>query len=500
MSTTTKTSHPKGLYTLFVTEMWERYSYYGMRALLTLFLVAELVNGGFGMTRAEAFAIYGVFTGLVYVTPIIGGYLADAVLGERKAIYIGAFVMAAGQFTMAYSATLDGGTDAGVFALYSGLSLLIIGNGFFKPNISTIVGGLYEADDPRKDGAFTIFYMGINLGAFIAPLTAGAVGTAYGWEYGFSMAGVGMLLGAFWFFFRRETLLNVGLPTRCDVQPECQFLNKKDWFDIVLYTIIAVALSVGIVVFIDAVTESTLDVIIKIIGALVVIGIGTAIAKGTSGRTEWSRVSVIFILAIFNIVFWSGFEQAGSTFNLFAEEQTNRMLFGWEIPTTAFQSINAIAIFIIAPIFDVMWGKLTRIGKNPPTPLKFAGGLIMLAAGFFVMSAAASAATGGNLVSPLWLVAVYLVHTLGELMISPIGLSMITKLSPTKIVSIMMGLWMGSIAIGNYLAAAMESIAHSWGFEQGAPMFRFIAIQALIAAAVAIVLTPIIKRMMKGIH
>ena len=495
--TTTKTSHPKGLYTLFFTEMWERFSYYGMRALLTLFLVAQLIDGGFGMTRAEAFAIYGVFTGLVYVTPIFGGFLADKILGQRKAIYIGALVMALGQFTMAYSAIA--GDMTRTFALYSGLALLIVGNGFFKPNISTIVGGLYESDDPRKDGGFTIFYMGINLGAFIAPLTAGLLGENYGWEYGFATAGVGMMVGFFWFLFNQNSLEQVGLPPKMDLSTGATNINTKDWFDILIYTVVSSILSIGIVYLIDVISESALDAIIYIIAIVAAAGIGYTIFKGTQGKTEWSRVIVIFILAIFNIVFWSGFEQAGSTFNLFAADNTDRIVFGWEIPASWFQSINAIAIFIFAPIFDVIWGKLTNMGKNPPTPVKFGLALVMLSVGFFVMSAAASNAVDG-LVSPLWLVSVYLLHTFGELMISPIGLSMITKLSPPKIVSVMMGLWMGSIAVGNYLAAGMEAIAASLGFEQGAPMFKFIALEAIIAGVIALLLAPVIKKMMKGIH
>jgi len=492
------TGHPRGLYTLFFTEMWERFSYYGMRALLTLFLVAELINNGFGMTRAEAFTIYGVFTGLVYVTPIFGGWLADKVLGQRKAIYIGAVIMAIGQFVMAYS--VIAGESTRLFMLYSGLSLLIVGNGFFKPNISTIVGGLYEADDPRKDGGFTIFYMGINLGAFIAPLTAGYLGETYGWQYGFATAGLGMLLGFVWFFFNQKTLENVGMPPKADKNDH--LLKVKDYIDVIIWSVGSIILSFAIVLFIDAASAIVLDSVVYVIGIAAAVGIGYSIFTGTQGKTEWSRVAVIFILAIFNIIFWSGFEQAGSTFNLFAADQTDRTiaLFNdWVIPASYFQAINAIAIFAIAPIFDVVWGKLTQIGKNPPTPLKFGFALLMLASGFFVMAAAAKSAEHG-LVSPLWLVSVYLLHTLGELMISPIGLSMITKLSPPKIVSIMMGIWMGSIAIGNYLAAAMEHIAESWGFNQGAEMFHFIAFEALIAGGIAIALSPVIKKMMKGIH
>jgi len=496
MTTSAKTSHPIGLYTLFFTEMWERFSYYGMRALLVLYLTAELVKNGFGMNRVDAFAIYGIFTGLVYVTPIFGGFLADKVLGQRKAIYIGALIMAFGQFTMAYSVIAE--ETLRIFVLHSGLAILIIGNGFFKPNISAIVGGLYDADDPRKDGGFTIFYMGINLGAFIAPLTAGALGEIYGWQYGFATAGVGMLLSAIWFFARRHTLSDVGLPP--NHKSHQNVLSPKDWIDIFVYTVISIALSVGVVYLLDALTDVVVNTAIYVIAIGSGLGLTYTIYKGTTGKLEWNRVIVIFILAIFNIVFWSGFEQAGSTFNLFAKQNTDRMVFGWEIPASWFQSINAIAIFTIAPIFDVVWRKLSSIGKNPPTPLKFGLALVMLSAGFFVMASAAMASEGGVLVSSMWLVAVYLLHTLGELMISPIGLSMITKLSPPKLVSIMMGLWMGSIAIGNYLAAAMEKIADYWGFTEGAPMFRFIAFEALIAGIIAVLIYPILKKLMGGIH
>ncbi len=496
MTNSVKTSHPSGLYTLFFTEMWERFSYYGMRALLVLYLTAELIKNGFGMDRAEALAIYGIFTGLVYVTPIFGGFLADKVLGQRKAIYIGALIMAVGQFTLASSVVA--GEAVRTFVLHSGLAILIIGNGFFKPNISAIVGGLYAPDDPRKDGGFTIFYMGINLGAFIAPLTAGALGEIYGWQYGFATAGIGMVLSAIWFFTRRHTLKDVGLPPNHKYKKNV--LAPKDWIDIVIYTILSIALSVGIVYLLDTMTDVVIDTVIYIIVIGSALGLGYTIFRGTQGKTEWNRVIVIFILAIFNIVFWSGFEQAGGTFNLFAKQNTDRMVFGWEIPASWFQSINAIAIFTLAPLFDIAWRKLTEIHKNPPTPLKFGLALVMLSLGFFVMALAAKTSEGGLLVSPMWLVAVYLLHTLGELMISPIGLSMITKLSPAKLVSIMMGLWMGSIAIGNYLAAAMEKIADYWGYEQGAPMFRFIAFEALIAGAIAILIYPALKKLMGGIH
>lgn len=484
--------HPKGLYVLFFTEMWERFSYYGMRALLVLYLTAELFNGGFGLLRENALGIYAIFTGLVYLTPIVGGILADKILGQRKAIFIGAITMAMGQFSLAASVIADS-PDMRMNLLYYGLAILIIGNGFFKPNISTMVGGLYKDGDPRKDSAFTIFYMGINLGAFFSPLVCGTLGEVYGWEYGFGTAGLGMLLGMFWFVAQGKALGEVGYaPKNTD---EVKGYSTKDWMDVLYYVVGSAVLCFLFVYLWFGIDETIQQVIIYSLLAIGLAGLIYVIVSGTNGPTEWSRVGVILVLALFHVVFWSGFEQAGGTFNLFAAENTDRILFDWEIPATYFQSINAIAIFAIAPIFSLLWVSLDKIGKNPRTTVKFAIALILLSLGFFVMAEAKNSAADG-LVSPLWLVGVYLLHTLGELAISPIGLSMITKLSPTKIVSAMMGVWMGSIALGNFLAGIMESVLESFGME----LFSFIALEGLVAAGLLILLSPFLNKMMKGIH
>lgn len=484
--------HPKGLYVLFFTEMWERFSYYGMRALLVLYLTAELINGGFGLLRENALEIYAIFTGLVYLTPIIGGILADKVLGQRKAIFIGAITMAIGQFSLAASVMAET-PDMRMNLLYYGLAILIIGNGFFKPNISTIVGGLYNEGDPRKDSAFTIFYMGINLGAFFSPLICGTLGEVYGWEYGFGMAGIGMVVGTLWFLLQGKVLGEVGFaPKNTDA---VKSYSKKDWMDVILYVVGIAVLCFLFVKLWFGIPEGTQDIIIYTLIAVGVTGLLYVIISGTKGSTEWSRVGVIMILALFHVVFWSGFEQAGGTFNLFAAENTDRMIFDWEIPASYFQSINAIAIFAIAPLFSIMWVALDKIGKNPRTTVKFALALVLLSLGFFVMAEAKASAADG-LVSPLWLVAVYMLHTLGELAISPIGLSMITKLSPTKIVSAMMGVWMGSIALGNFLAGIMESILESFGME----LYSFIALEALVAGGILLLISPFLNKMMKGIH
>lgn len=488
--------HPKGLYVLFMTEMWERFSYYGMRALLILYLTAQLVEGGFQLTRENALEIYAIFTGLVYLTPIVGGLLADKVLGQRKAIFIGGILMALGQFTLAASQT--GNTDARTWLLYLGLGVLIVGNGFFKPNISTIVGKLYSDHDPRKDSAFTIFYMGINLGAFLAPLACGYLAAEFGWAYGFGAAGIGMLLGTLWFAVQGRLLGNVGFPPATDTNVGYQLtLRKKDWIDILLYIVACLVIVYGFLTLWGALGEglkSTLTTVLAVIGGLALLYI---IFSNTKGSVEWKRVGVIFVLCFFNIFFWAGFEQAGGTFNLFAEHNTNRNVFGWEVPAAWFQSVNSIWIIALAPVISALWLSLSRVGKNPNIPVKFAMALILLGLGFVVMSTANAAAQGGNMVSPMWLVMVYFLHTVAELCLSPIGLSMISKLSPQKIVSVMMGLWFASIALANYMAGVLESVLRNYLPDM--QLFNFLTLTSIVAGVILLILSPILKRLMSGV-
>lgn len=489
--------HPTGLYSLFFTEMWERFSYYGMRALLTLFLTAQLATGGFGLDRAESLAVYGIFTALVYLTPILGGWFSDNVLGQRKSILIGGITMAIGQFMLAASSSqmFMEGLDERKSFFYLGLGVLILGNGFFKPNISTIVGDLYDNDDPRKDGGFTIFYMGINIGAFLSPFIAGTLGEKVGWPWGFVAAGVGMLIGVLWFHFRRNTLEGIGLPPKAIKEGRTD-LNSRDWLDILLYTLGNVAIVFGVMAFWSATNDLVHSIVIWVFGISGALFIGLSIFKGTNGTTEWSRVIVILVLAFFNIVFWAGFEQAGGTFNLFAEENTNRMVGGFQIPTTWFQNINPIAIVALAPIFSILWVKLAAKKLNPRTPIKFALSMFIGAIAFYIMSLAADSAKEGVLVSPMWLVVVYVLLTCGELMLSPIGLSMVTKLSPHKIVSIMMGVWMASFALGNYLAATLENILHNYDLD----LYPFISMLMVGSGVCLLLLSPLLNRAMKGIH
>lgn len=498
--------HPVGLSTLFASEMWERFSYYGMRALLVLFLTAQFATGGFGMDEQAAFTIYGIFTGLVYVTPIIGGILADKVLGQRKSIYIGGLLMAAGQFTLSASAWLHGADtpiETRQMLFYSGLGILIAGNGFFKPNISTMVGQLYDNNDPRKDGGFTIFYMGINLGAFLSPLVAGKLGEQIAWQYGFLSAGVGMVIGTIWFFTRSFTLGHIGMPPK--VKAERNKLIINDWISILVYVAVVIGLVFGIISGWSLMPRVVSNTIITVIAIAGVVYLFSSIFKGTSGKAEWSRVSVIIVLAIFNIFFWAGFEQAGTTFSIFARDNTQRMIGSWEIPATWFQSVNAIYIVIFAPIFSVLWTRLDKFKLNPNTPMKFAWAMMLLALGFVVMAIAYSRSTSGEevrLVSPMWLCLVFLLHTFGELCLSPIGLSMVTKLSPPKLVSTMMGLWMGSFAAGNVVASQMKAISISLQDALGMEIqvFWLIAIQSVFIGVILLILAPWLKKMMHGIR
>jgi POT family proton-dependent oligopeptide transporter len=401
--------HPKGLYLLFATEMWERFSYYGMRALLVLSLVAgvESANPGFGWNQSEALKLYGLYTGFVYFTPLIGGWLADNYLGQRKSVVIGGLVMAAGQYTLAYA------IPGNLPLFYAGLVLLVIGNGFFKPNISTMVGDMYAERDARRDGAFTIFYMGINAGAFLAPLVCSTLGEdpAHGWATGYFAAGTGMILSV----------------------------------------IIQLALSQRYLADIGRVPAAH-----------------RALAQ-SGGRKEpltsdeVDRLRVIFMLFVFVVLFWAAFEQAGGLMNLYANDKTDRMVGSFEVPAGWFQSLNPLFIVVLAPMFSAAWARLGRVGRNPPTPRKMVLGLALTGIGFIAMVFAALQSEGGVKASMSWLVIAYFFHTTGELCISPVGLSMVTKLAPLRLASLMMGVWFMINFVANWLAGQIGSYAESLG-------------------------------------
>jgi len=480
----TRQKQPRALVTLFFTEMWERFSYYGMRALLVLYLVHAL-----GYQRADALELYAMYTGLVYISPLIGGYLADRYLGRRKAILIGGITMAFGHFAMAFEPLL-----------HLALGLLIAGNGFFKPNIATLLGTYYRENDPRRDPGFTFFYMGVNLGAFFSPLVAGTLGEKVGWHYGFASAGVGMCLGLAQFVFSGDRLGTSGLPegkTR---------LDRADWMHVILISLGMIPLVFGILGAWKLVgpTWDGLPGFGKLAVTVVAVAVLWFGANHLHGRRseapealtrdEWHRVIAILIMAFFVIFFWMGFEQAGGTMNLFADQLTDRHLGSWEIPASYFQAINPLGIVIMGPGIAAMWLAFDRSRWALPTPAKMSFGMIILGLGFIVLAIAQKRADLVGKVGPQWLFFVYVLHTIGELCLSPVGLSMVTKLAPARVAALMMGLWYLSSAFANYLAGTLEEMLKGSSF----PLYWFLVGSSVGAGVVLLVLTPAIRYLMHG--
>ena len=395
--------HPAGLYVLFFTEMWERFSYYGMRAILVLYLVAETTQGnaGLGWSNGEALALYGWYTMLVYVASIPGGWIADKFLGQKKSVLYGGVLLVAGHSILAVEE---------LWAFYSGLGLIILGVGLLKPNISTMVGGLYKQGDIRRDKGFTIFYIGINLGAFLSSLIVGYVGEVHGWHYGFGLAGIGMTLGLVQYLLGQKYLKNVG-----------NFYGDSENIE-------------------DLETM-----------------------KKPLSKIEKDRVIVLFISFLLVIVFWGAFEQAGGLMNIYAKENTNRMLMGWEIPASWFQSLNAMFIIFLGTSVALYWANRKLKGKVSTSLFKMIIGLIIMGTGFFFMSAAASEFNTTGASAMYWLVLAYLFHTIGELCISPVALSYITKLAPVKYASLMMGVYFAMTGFGNKLAGLLGESAEGLG-------------------------------------
>ena len=547
--------HPSGLYVLFGAEAWERFSYYGMRALLVLYLVNKM-----GYSREHALEVYGLYTGLVYLTPLLGGFLADKILGRRKAVLIGGLLMGLGQIFLMFPATLT-----------LALGLLIAGNGFFKPNISTMVGGLYREGDARRDGAFTIFYMGINLGALASPLVCGNLGERVGWAVGFGSAALGMALGLAQFIWGQPKLGDTGLPpgrvtptTTAGAAPYRSaalpsgtptLLASRDYIDVLVWCVGSAAVVFGVLKAWDFVGPvwSALPGYPKL--GLLLAGVSVVffqLYKGTT-TSEKQEVTVIIILVLFNIFFWMGFEQAGGTMTLFADEQTDRnvggigmlliaaFVFGcaynfrrstkaeisgqalWigltglfvlmavgilglgiydlatgkatNIPASQFQAINPLLIVALAPTFSNLWAKLDSGKFKSSTPTKMAIGMVLLGLGFGVLYVGQKLAiASGTKASATWLAGVYFVHTIGELCLSPIGLSMVTKLAPPRVTSLAMGLWLFSSAVANYLAGILESLLT----KVNVPIYGFLIVCSIGPAILLLALTPLLKKWMHG--
>ena len=483
--------HPRGLSTLFFTEMWERFSYYGMRALLTLYMTSKAVDGGLGFSEAYSSAIYATYVSSVWYLPLVGGWLADKFLGARRAVLIGGIVIACGHYSMAIDS---------LPTFYAALILIAMGTGLLKPNISTMVGQLYQPEDKRRDAGFSIFYMGINLGAFISPFVTGflaqsayfkriiigiGLNPAKSWHWGFAAAGVGMTFGVIQYILGGKRLQEAGRkPTK-----ESAEKSSTQKFDLITMALAAVGalLGAGFGYRYDAgwVSVPFWTVCGYFIGYL---GGTTRLLKGD----ELKRVLVIFILVVFSVIFWMTYEQAGSSMTLFADRLTRNEVFGWTFPSSWWQSVPAIFVIFLAPVFAFIWQ--TMGDRQPSSPAKFAFGLLFAGIAFAVITLAASF-TGAGRVSPWWLVVVYFIQTLGEMCLSPVGLSTISKLSPVRMVGLMMGVWFLSISIGSYIAGRTTQL-----FEQGTPAvltraFGIFAGITLAAALLLALLTPLIKKM-----
>lgn len=474
--------HPRGLSTLFFTEMWERFSYYGMRALLILFMTATVANGGLGFPVSKAGAIYGLYTAMVYLVSVPGGWLADRITGQRRAVFWGGAIIALGHFSMAIPS---------LTTFYLGLALIVIGTGLLKPNMSTMVGALYTEHDVRRDAGFSIFYMGINIGAMIAPLVCGYLGENINWHYGFGAAGVGMTLGLIQYVLGARYLGKAGLASS---GTEADFrLLRNVLIGILVTAAAAVALIFSGILSVSAEGLSdAFGVILVVIVILIFVWLLTA--KGFS-PLERRRSWAILVLFLASALFWSAFEQAGSTLNLFAERNTN--LHAWDAPlwglfrASYFQSFNSIFIIALAPVFAWLWVKLAR--NEPSTTAKFSWGLVFVGLGFAILIPVA----GGTNVSPWWLTLTYLLHTIGELCLSPVGLSAMTKLAPARIAGLMMGVFFLSISVGDFIGGRLASVYESFPLPE---LFGIVAAFCIVVGALLVFLIRPMKTLMGGVN
>ena len=470
------TSHPRGLRTLFFTEMWERFSYYGMRALLVLFLVDQ-TRGGFRLTDEVATAIYGLYTAAVYLSALPGGWVADRILGARRSVWIGGIIIAIGHFTMALERRET---------FYLGLILIVIGTGLLKPNISAMVGQLYPEGGARRDAGFTIFYMGINLGAALGPLACGWISNRFEWRYGFAVAGIGMLLGLIQFYATGKNLGSIGVCETSSTRTDRTIL-----FGAIVVGVILLTLCFTGVIRVDAISVARAAKN-SLVAIAVIYFIGLFIFGGLDA-SEKRRVGLIGVLFVASAVFWAGFEQMGSSFNLFAERFTDRITFGFEIPAPWFQSIGPVLIILLAPMIAAAWLWLAEKKIDPGIPTKFGAALIFLALGFVVIAFAAGLAKSGN-VAPWWLVGTYFLHTVGELCLSPVGLSSISKLSPQRFVGQMMGVWFLATSLGNLIAGLTAgSLKTESPADLSAGFLQIAIIPAIVGVALLVLAKPLKK-------
>lgn len=510
--------HPRGLFLLFLVEMWERFSYYGMRGLLVLYLVTQAAGGnpGRGWSKEDAANLYGWYTGMAYLLPVFGGLIADKLIGAHRSMLVGGIIIALGHVALAFSGIgALGQNHLGMSLFVAGLVLIVIGTGHFKPNVSVMVGALYPPGDGRRDGAFTIFYMGINLGAFICAFVCGTLGEKVGWHWGFGAAAVGMVLGLILYVMARPKLLG-----RIGDAPAGKPNYAPLFFAaaLVLAAIVAGLFHVNafnrLGALVDRITATGAGHAVALIvrGLLVVALIAAPVwFVLKQERADRGPTTAILIFIIFNAVFWLAFEQAGSSLNLFAAEMTDRQIGSWEMPATWFQSVGPLEIILLAPVFAAMWSALARRNLNPSMPIKVALALFLLGGGYIFMVVGSLGTSPAHRASTFWLIATYTMLTLGELCISPTGLSFVTRAAPARYVSFLMGVWFLSNALANKLggqiAGQIEKIEtgqltlfwYRW-FKLGgqADFFLLFVISSVVAGLLVLLLTPLLKWLIAG--
>ena len=465
--------HPVGLRTLFLTELWERFSYYGMRALLILFMTAPAARKGLGFTTPEAGAIYGLYTGMVYLLALPGGWIADKVLGARRTVLYGGIIIASGHFCLAIPT---------VITFFIGLVLIVSGTGMLKPNVSTMVGQLYPQHDPRRDAGFSIFYIGINLGAFIAPLICSYVGESINWHYGFGLAGLGMTIGVVQYALSGKTLGDAGArPVTLPAE------RARFRWGILVFLIVLLAL--GKLAFDGTISIESMSSGFGVMLTLIVIVLFAGLLIfGKWSSEERKRLIAIFVLFAAAALFWSIYEEAGSTLNLFADRNTDRSVPGMTQPFPAgwFQSLPALFVITIAPMFAWLWVKLGE--RNPSSTIKFSIGLLFAGLSFMILIPIA-----GKLgVSPIWLTLTYLLQTIGELCLSPVGLSAMTKLAPQRVAGLIMGIFFLSISVGDYISGRLASIYETMPLPK---LFGTVGASAIVLGAILAMFNKPMKRL-----
>lgn len=490
--------HPAGLRTLFFVELWERFSYYGMRALLILFMTAPIAAGGLGMATAEAGPIYGMYTASAYLAALPGGWIADRLIGQRRAVLIGGIVIMFGHIVLAFP---------GLTTFFCGLILVIIGTGLLKPNISAMVGQLYATEDERRDGGFSIFYMGINLGALLAPLVTSSlaqeqwfkdmligwgIAPETSWHWGFGATAIGMFFGVIWYLVDSRTLGEAGMHPAVSGPADAAAVRKK--------FLMGIGVFVGALVLLLALKASgvvnfTVEKVSNTFGTALLLTVVAffiwLFASGGWTAEEKKRLTVLTVLFLGACVFWSVFEQAGSTLSLFAERSTRNELFGMSFGSGKWQSVNSLWVIILAPVFAWIWVKLGN--SNPTSTAKFSIGLLFVSAGFALMVPAAKLAANGDRVGWWWLLGCYFLHSVGEMCLSPVGLSAMTRLAPARVGSLMMGVWFLATSVGSFIGGSVAGLYETFSLPE---LFGVVAVYALVFAVILALLVKPIKRML----